>query len=114
MVSRVYVGCHNIQKEPLFRGDSNNDQLVQIAKVLGTENLMKYVNKYGIKLSSEYDDILGNYPRKPWKAFINNDNRHLISDEVLDLIDRLLTYDHQLRPTAKEAMEHPFSRYRSI
>ena len=47
MVSRVYVGCHNIQKEPLFRGDSNNDQLVQIAKVLGTENLMKYVNKYG-------------------------------------------------------------------
>ena len=51
---------------------------------------------------------MGNYPRKPWKAFINNDNRHLISDEVLDLIDRLLTYDHQLRPTAKEAMEHPF------
>ena len=107
MVSRVYVGCHNIQKGTI-RGDSNNDQLVQIAKVLGTENLMKYVNKYGIKLSSEYDDILGNYPRKPWKAFINNDNRHLISDEVLDLIDRLLTYDHQLRPTAKEAMEHPF------
>lgn len=102
------LGAIIFKKEPLFRGDSNNDQLVQIAKVLGTENLMKYVNKYGIKLSSEYDDILGNYPRKPWKAFINNDNRHLISDEVLDLIDRLLTYDHQLRPTAKEAMEHPF------
>ncbi|KAG7665906.1 CKA2 [[Candida] subhashii] len=102
------LGAIIFKKEPLFRGDSNNDQLVQIAKVLGTEDLMKYVNKYGIKLSSEYDDILGTYPRKPWKSFINNDNRHLISDEVLDLIDILLTYDHQLRPTAKEAMEHPF------
>ena len=54
------LGAIIFKKEPLFRGDSNNDQLVQIAKVLGTENLMKYVNKYGIKLSSEYDDILGN------------------------------------------------------
>lgn len=96
------------KKEPFFRGDSNNDQLVQIARVLGTENLMKYVNKYGIKLSHEYDDILGNYSRKPWTSFINKDNEHLISDEVIDLIDKLLTFDHQLRPTAQETLSHPF------
>jgi casein kinase II subunit alpha len=106
------VGCMLaaiiFKKEPFFRGDSNTDQLVQIAKVLGTENLLKYVNKYGLKLSLEYDGILGNYPRKSWKAFINKDNQHLISDEVLDLIDKLLTYDHQLRPTAQQTMAHPF------
>lgn len=106
------VGCMLaaiiFKKEPFFRGDSNTDQLVQIAKVLGTENLLKYVNKYGLKLSLEYDGVLGNYPRKSWRAFINKDNQHLISDEVLDLIDKLLTYDHQLRPTAKETMAHPF------
>lgn len=96
------------KKDPFFRGDSNNDQLVQIAKILGTKDLMNYVNKYGIKLSSDYDSILGNYTRKPWLNFINRENQHLISDEVIDLTDKLLTYDHQLRPTAKEAMAHPF------
>ncbi|OBA24338.1 kinase-like protein [Metschnikowia bicuspidata var. bicuspidata NRRL YB-4993] len=106
------VGCMLaaiiFKKEPFFRGDSNNDQLVQIAKVLGTKDLMAYVNKYGIKLSDEYDPILGNYPRKPWSAFVTKDNRHLVLEEVVDLIDKLLTYDHQLRPTAKETLAHPF------
>lgn len=107
------LGAIIFKKEPLFRGDSNNDQLVQIAKVLGTEGLMSYVKKYGIKLSQDYDGILGNYSRKPWKSFVNNENRYLISDAVLDLIDKLLQYDHQLRPTAKEAMNHPFFKLQS-
>lgn len=106
------VGCMLaaiiFKKEPFFRGDSNPDQLVQIAKVLGTDDLMKYVNKYGLTLSLEYDGLLGSHPRKSWKSFVNKDNQHLINDEILDLIDKLLTYDHQLRPTAKEAMDHPF------
>ncbi|CAN3355350.1 casein kinase II subunit alpha' [Diutina catenulata] len=105
------VGCMLaaivLNKEPFFRGDSNNDQLVQIAKVLGTADLMAYVNKYGLKLSPEYDDILGTYPRKPWSQFISKDTP-LAVPEVVDLIDKLLTYDHQLRPTAQEAMAHPF------
>lgn len=106
------VGCMLaaivFKKEPFFRGDSNNDQLVQIAKVLGTKDLMACVNKYRIKLSDEYNSILGNYPRKPWSAFVNKDNQHLVLDEVVDLIDKLLKYDHQARPTAKETLEHPF------
>ncbi|KAF8001403.1 casein kinase II subunit alpha [Metschnikowia aff. pulcherrima] len=106
------VGCMLaaiiFKKEPFFRGDSNNDQLVQIAKVLGTKDLMAYVNKYRIKLSDEYDSILGKYPRKPWSSFVNKDNKHLVLEEVVDLIDKLLTYDHQLRPTAKETLAHPF------
>lgn len=106
------VGCMLaaiiFKKEPFFRGDSNNDQLVQIAKIMGTDGLMKYVKKYDIKLSSDYNDILGNYSKKPLRSFVNNENRSLVSDEVIDLIECLLTYDHQLRPTAKEAMDHPF------
>ena len=47
------VGCMLaaivFKKEPFFRGDSNNDQLVQIAKVLGTKDLMAYLNKYGLR-----------------------------------------------------------------
>lgn len=106
------VGCMMaaiiFKKEYFFRGDSNNDQLVQIAKVLGTRDLMAYANKYGIKLSSEYDSILGNYPKKTWSSFVNKENKNLVLEEVVDLIDKLLQYDHQLRPTAKETLEHVF------
>lgn len=106
------VGCMIaaivFNKEPFFRGESNNDQLVKIAKVLGTSGLHKYVAKYGLKLSLDYDDILGDYPRKPWKSLVASSHLHLATDSVLDLIDKLLTYDHQERPTAKEAMLHPF------
>lgn len=111
------VGCMLaaiiFKKEPFFRGDSNPDQLVQIAKVLGTKDLMDYVNKYRLRLSSEYDNILGNYPRKPWTLFITPENKHLASPEAIDLTDKLLTYDHQLRPTAKEAMDHPFFKLKT-
>jgi len=31
-------------------GDSNRDQLVKIAQVLGTDNLLKYLKKYHLKL----------------------------------------------------------------
>ncbi|GME88249.1 hypothetical protein B5S31_g5813 [[Candida] boidinii] len=97
------------KKEPFFKGDSNTDQLVKIAKILGTDDLIKYCNKYEIKLSSEYDNVLGNYPRVPWKMFINDSNSYLSSNSyIIDLIDNLLKYDHQERLTAKEAMNHEF------
>lgn len=103
------IGAIVFKKEPLFKGDSNNDQLVRIAQVLGTKDLFMYLEKYGIELSDEYDSILGNYAKKPWKNFISAKNRHLSEHEVvIDLIDHLLRYDHQERLTAKEAMAHPF------
>lgn len=48
------------------------------------------------------------HSRKRWENFIHSENRHLVSPEVLDLLDKLLRYDHQQRLTAKEAMDHPY------
>ncbi|EDK37012.2 hypothetical protein PGUG_01110 [Meyerozyma guilliermondii ATCC 6260] len=95
------------KKEPFFHGKSNTDQLVQIVRVLGSDDLHKYLQKYGLVLSEEYED-LGYYNRRPWKRFVNENNQHLVSDEFLDFIDKLLRYDHQERLTAKEAMAHPY------
>ena len=47
------------KKEPFFQGSDNYDQLVKIAKVLGTDDLFKYIKKYNLKLDSNYDEILG-------------------------------------------------------
>src|SRR5690349_16431467 len=49
------------RKEPFFHGNSNSDQLVKIAKVLGTEDLFDYLDKYEIELDAQYDDILGRF-----------------------------------------------------
>lgn len=46
--------------------------------------------------------------RKRWEHFVQPENQHLVSPEALDLLDKLLRYDHQQRLTAQEAMEHPY------
>uniref|UniRef100_A0A3P8V3U5 non-specific serine/threonine protein kinase n=1 Tax=Cynoglossus semilaevis TaxID=244447 RepID=A0A3P8V3U5_CYNSE len=95
-------------KEPFFHGQDNYDQLVRIAKVLGTEELFGYLHKYHIELDTRFKDLLGQQTRKRWEQFIQSENQHLVSAEALDLLDKLLRYDHQQRLTAAEAMQHPY------
>ena len=118
------------RKEPFFHGNSNTDQLVKIAKVLGTDDLFDYLDKYDIELDAQYDDILGRFQKKPWHSFVNAENQRFVSNEAIDFLDKLLRYDHAVRPsrvffffhlsfdvhtdpsqerlTAKEAMAHPY------
>jgi casein kinase II subunit alpha len=56
-------------------------------------------------VSSTYTSDMGN--RKSWLSFLPS-NCPIPSKEGLDLLDKLLVYDHQLRWTAKEALEHKF------
>ncbi|KAL6894140.1 hypothetical protein ACP4OV_008238 [Aristida adscensionis] len=94
--------------DPFFSGQDNYDQLVKITEVLGTENFYSYLEKYGLQLDPQLEGLVGRHNRKPWSKFVSSRNRHLASPEAIDLIDRLLRYDHQERPTAKEAMAHPY------
>jgi casein kinase II subunit alpha len=96
------------QKEPFFQGKDNYDQLVRIAKVLGTDELFAYVEKYNVQLDSHYDDILGQHAKKPWSKFITATNDQLVTDEALDLLNKMLRYDHAERLTPRDAMDHPY------
>ncbi|RCN37852.1 kinase domain protein [Ancylostoma caninum] len=96
------------RKEPFFHGHDNYDQLVRIAKVLGTEELHEYIDKYHIELDPRFNDILGRHSRKRWERFIHAENQHLVTPEAIDFLDKLLRYDHQERLTAREAMAHPY------
>ena len=54
------IGSYNIFKISLFFiSHDNYDQLVRIAKVLGTEELYEYLDKYQIELDPRFSDILG-------------------------------------------------------
>ncbi|VDM40227.1 unnamed protein product [Toxocara canis] len=96
------------RKEPFFRGNDNYDQLVRIAKVLGTEELFDYIDKYQIELDPRFSDILGRHSKKRWERFVHSENQHLVTPEAVDFLDKLLRYDHQERLTAREAMQHPY------
>eukprot|EP00445_Apocalathium_hangoei_P042829 CAMPEP_0203967720 /NCGR_PEP_ID=MMETSP0359-20131031/96586_1 /ASSEMBLY_ACC=CAM_ASM_000338 /TAXON_ID=268821 /ORGANISM="Scrippsiella Hangoei, Strain SHTV-5" /LENGTH=417 /DNA_ID=CAMNT_0050905637 /DNA_START=89 /DNA_END=1338 /DNA_ORIENTATION=- len=82
------------RKEPFFQGRDNYDQLVKIARVLGTDGLFEYLDKYNMELDPHFDDILGKHTRKAWNKFVIAENQHLVSHEVVDLIDKMLIYDH--------------------
>ncbi|MQL69881.1 hypothetical protein Taro_002153 [Colocasia esculenta] len=96
------------RKEPFFYGHDNYDQLVKIAKVLGTDELGAYLRKYRLELDPHLEALVGRHSRKPWTKFINADNQHLAVPEAIDFLDKLLRYDHQERLTAKEGMVHPY------
>jgi len=96
------------RREPFFHGQDNQDQLLKIAKVLGTNDLYSYLHKYGIVLDPIFQQLLGVQTRRSWKNFVNSDNKHLAVPEAIDLLDKLLRYDHQERLTPREAMQHPY------
>jgi casein kinase II subunit alpha len=96
------------RRDPFFCGADNYDQLAKIASVLGTDELEAYLDTYGIRLDPQLAALIGRRPRRPWSKFVAPDAAHLASPEAVDLIDRLLRYDHAQRPTAREAMAHAY------
>jgi len=96
------------KREPFFRGADNYDQLVRIAKVLGFEGLQLYLNKYSLELDQHFDDILDRFPVKPWSKFVTNECAHLAHNDAIDLLDKMLVYDHSQRILPQEAVVHPY------
>jgi casein kinase II subunit alpha len=94
------------KREPFFRGNDNKDQLVRIARVLGSEKFDIWMDKYGLRIG--WRSMLGRQQQRSWNTFITPENAHLCTPEALDFLDKLLRYDSEERITAKEAMEHPY------
>ncbi|KAK2955623.1 putative Casein kinase II subunit alpha [Blattamonas nauphoetae] len=94
------------QKTPFFRGRDDEDQLVKITQVLGSDALFQYVRRYELNVSPA--GKLVDQPKKEWTSFITDATAHLCTPDALDLLDRMLRFDHQERITCKEAMNHPF------
>mmetsp|Transcript_23480 Transcript_23480/g.44452 ORF Transcript_23480/g.44452 Transcript_23480/m.44452 type:complete len:692 (+) Transcript_23480:206-2281(+) len=117
------------RREPFFRGKDNEDQLGKIVSVLGTRDFLPYYRKCNVRLSSKARAAIGKYcaasspststsssddeleakrdigQRRPWLSFLSP-SCPIPSHESLDLLDRLLVYDHEQRWTAREALGH--------
>merc|ERR1711915_748666 len=96
------------KRDPFFSGKDNCDQLVKIAKVLGTDGLYQYLNTYNLTLDSNFDEILDRHSKKPWSKFITAECAHLATPDAIDLLDHMLIYDHAKRILPSEALNHHY------
>jgi casein kinase II subunit alpha len=77
----------------MFKGADNEDQLLKIAMFMGTADLMEYVRKYKLTIKSVIAKRIQNWERQPWESLVHNGNKHLVNEEALDLMDKMLVYD---------------------
>ena len=95
--------CEMILGEPLFKGKSSIEQIVEIIKLLGTPNKKDIYN-----MNPDYNiykfPLIKCFTLK--EAFKNV--LHLIPEYFFDLITKILVYNPKKRISPIEAMAHPF------
>lgn len=93
------------KKRPLFKGDNNVDQLYRICKYLGTNDLVKYSEKYEIDISDFKLTDLPEERRDFEDLLLVKSNDYKLA---INLLNKILVYDHIDRYTAEECLNHPF------
>ncbi|KAG8983543.1 negative regulator of the PHO system [Tulasnella sp. JGI-2019a] len=87
---------------PLFRGRDNQDQLLNIMRIIGTPD-----DRTLRKLASESPEIqLKQFPRYAKVPLQNILPK--ASPQAIDLLDRLLQFDPNKRLSAADALRHPY------
>ena len=86
---------------PLFPGSSEPDQIYKIAAVLGTPTIQTWPE--GMKLAAAMNFKFPRFNPTPLSQLIPN-----ACPEALALIADLLHYDPKKRPTAAQALQHPY------
>lgn len=74
MLATMVIYIQIFLKDPFFYGQDNYDQLVKIAKIMGTNELIQYLDKYNLQLDPNYDGLIGRYNKAPWRKFIKTEN----------------------------------------
>lgn len=89
-----------VKGEVLFSGDSDIDQLNRIFRVLGTPNEDRMP---GIEELTKADVSFAKSDGIPLAEYLGCDDLLLV-----DLIEKMLTYDPKKRITAQQALHHPY------
>jgi len=92
------------KKIPMFHGNKNTEQIQEIIKILGKGDLRRYLEKYEIEYEVTEE---GPEERESFEQFLNS-SQYPHMKEVVDLLEKILVYDHSERPTAMECLKHEF------
>ncbi|XP_052197398.1 cyclin-dependent kinase F-4-like [Diospyros lotus] len=89
---------------PLFPGSSEADEMYKICSVIGTPTESEWAD--GVKLAS----VIINYELPQMKGVHLSALVPTASEEAINLMTLLCSWDPSKRPTALEALQHPFFR----
>lgn len=67
-----------------------------------------FIKKYDLPVNLLFIIDMKKYEKKKWSRFVTKKNKHLATDQAIDLLEKMLIYDWPLRISAKEAMKHPY------
>ncbi len=87
-------------------GADNYDQLIKIVELLGSEELIKFQLTYRSEILEQYK--ISGFKKRNFADFVSEENKNLATNEAVDLVTRLLTFDPIARVSAKDALDHPF------
>ncbi|GBG27894.1 Cyclin-dependent kinase 3 [Hondaea fermentalgiana] len=88
-------------RDPLFPGDSEIDEIFRIFRALGTPNENSWP---GVTSLPDYQPIFPKWKAQPVEKFA----RGIVDPLGRNLLMRMLEYDPSRRITAKEALDHPY------
>ncbi|CAF1380959.1 unnamed protein product [Rotaria sordida] len=112
-----FVGCimaELILLRPLFPGIDMIDQFQKIGDIIGTPDLTTlqeictpaaydYVSRFEPKSKKDLNELFGFCNDPSTQSIISG-----VSPKGVDFLDHLLSFDPRQRPTAKQALGHPF------
>lgn len=102
------VGCiigELLGRKPLFKGRDHLTQLTAITQVLGTppkDLIIRIASLY----AWDYFAASIQYPKTPFSELYPTANSGSI-----DLIEKLLQFDPDVRPSAEECISHPYLKF---
>jgi protein kinase len=89
--------------KPLFQGSSETDQLFKMCSVLGTPNAQNWPD--GVRLAARLGIRLPQFSPTSLASIMPN-----ASPQAIELLGDLLRFDPSKRPSASQALQHPFFR----
>lgn len=104
------VGCiaaELLTGDPLFPGDDVNAQYQRITQLCGSPD-EELLTKIENDNSSAMKAVIQSYKVYKRRNFREVFSEHKPSDDLIDLIERLLVLDPEKRITVEEAIQHPY------
>lgn len=105
---------HKILGRRIFLASKKSEEnLLDVAKFLGTEGLWKLVEKYNlkkqyIKKALQVDGKWLQFQSRNLDEFVTPENSRLCTKEALDLLSQIFVWDKNARISAEEAMNHEY------
>lgn len=100
-----YILCYG--KLP-WKARTAESALIKMSEFFGGNQIDRLADLLNIKIDEDVDDEFYDEPESSLEDCFDDELSYLFDPELINLMKYLLTFDYRRRPTAKEALDHPF------